>query len=124
MFATEWILTLFTSVVPLEQTGDIFTQFFRESWLFLYKFVVHLLKTHEEMILQKDDITEMMATLKNLKAEESSGLASFPLFRKIFNITSWKDLIHESAQQKLNEKRLKSLMGSYDLETMQFKYSK
>eukprot|EP00826_Nyctotherus_ovalis_P002636 TRINITY_DN10531_c0_g1_i1.p4 TRINITY_DN10531_c0_g1~~TRINITY_DN10531_c0_g1_i1.p4 ORF type:complete len:125 (+),score=44.35 TRINITY_DN10531_c0_g1_i1:2007-2381(+) len=121
MFATEWILTLFTSVVPIEQTGAIFTKFFCESWLFLYKFVIHLLKTHEEAILQKDDITEMMATLKNLKAEENSGLASFPLFRKIFNIISWKDLIHESSQQKLNEKRLKSLMGSYDLETMQFK---
>lgn len=40
MYASEWIFGLFSSVVPLEQMGEFFSQFFSNSWIFFYQLVL------------------------------------------------------------------------------------
>jgi len=123
MFAIEWIFTLFTSVISIEEVDAIFTEFFSKSWSFLYRFIIHLLKSHEEMLLLKDDTTEMVSAIKGFKLENKNEgfLASLPLFRSISKTTTWSDLINRAKKEKIDEKRMRLMIASYDIEDREFK---
>ena len=63
-FAGEWIFGLFASVIPCEQMGDFFDQFFTHKWIFFYKLVLTLLKSHEDRIFQEEDLYDFLRNLK------------------------------------------------------------
>ncbi len=46
MYASEWIFGLFSSVVPLELMGEFYSCFFAQRWIYFYKLVLTILKTH------------------------------------------------------------------------------
>ena len=124
MFATEWIFTLFACVIPIEQIENFFDEFFKEAWVFFYKFIIHLLKTHERTILISDDISEMMSPIKDSKPKSGINkfLSSLPFFSKVFKQSSWKELISSCKEEKINEGYVKELLESYDLENLRFRW--
>jgi len=126
MFATEWIFTLFSCVIPIEQIDVFFDEFFKEGWVFFYRFIMHLLKTHEKTILSSDDISEMMSPIKDStkpKGGINKFLSALPIFNKMFRQTSWSDLVKGCKSVKLNEKYIKELLETYDIENLRFKCS-
>lgn len=123
MFAIEWIFTLFSSIIPIEQIDTIFDEFFKDSWLFLYKFIIHLLRTHEQIILEKDNISEMISPIKDFKPKGvfDKLLSSLPLFNNIFRNSIWENFIKEVKEEKIDKNYLRQLLDSYDIEKMTFK---
>lgn len=125
MFATNWIFTLFASIVPINQMGMIFDEFFRSSWIFVYKLALHLLRSNEKSILATDDISAMISPMKDAKPKSviNGLLSSLPFFNGIFRQASWREVIRESNNEVLDEDHIKALLDSYDLENMRFKYN-
>ena len=109
MFATNWIFTIFSSIIPIEHMDKIFDEFFLNSWIFLYKFIIYLLKVYESDILATNDISEMMIPIKSFKPKGKLNefLASLPFVSKLFQETKWSDFINEAKKEKINEDILK-----------------
>ena len=124
MFGTEWIFTIFSSVIPIEDIGYLLDEFFSESWIYLYKFIIHLLRTHEKTILEKEDISEMLSPIRNFKVKGvfEGFLSAIPFLNSILGSIRWKELIEGANGEVINEKYLKQLLNLYDLENMRFKY--
>jgi len=121
MFATEWIFTLFSSIIPIEEMDTFFEEFFENSWIFFYKFVIHILRKHEEAMLGADNITDMIIPIKESK-QGFKFLNDIPLFKMLFSQNKWIELIEGSKKEKMNETYIKNLYESYDIDNLRFKY--
>jgi hypothetical protein len=60
MYASEWIFGLFSSVVPLEMMGDFYQSFFSQKWIFFYKLVLTILKTHQKELLCEEELYSIL----------------------------------------------------------------
>ena len=67
VFGSNWVVSLLCDVLPLEETGVFFDSFFKESWVFFYKFLLYLVKSHKESILQAKNTALIITLLKNFK---------------------------------------------------------
>lgn len=73
MYASDWIFTLFTNIIPVSQIHHFFDGFFESGWLFFYKFTLTFLKCLENKILEQDDISGILTLIK-LKGVKNENL--------------------------------------------------
>lgn len=66
MFAMDWILGLFASIIPISTMGVFFDNFFKEKWFFFYKVVLVFLKDVQTELLQEEEMCDVLVTLKTL----------------------------------------------------------
>lgn len=66
MFAMDWVLGLFASIIPLEHMGRFYDSFFDEKWTFFYKVVLVFLKDIQAELLQEEEMCDVLFTLKTL----------------------------------------------------------
>lgn len=66
----------------------------------------------------------MISPIKEGKPRGSFNkfLSSLPLFNRIFEESSWVELIRECDHEKLNEQNIRDLLARYDPDNMRFKY--
>lgn len=78
MFATDWVLGLFASIIPLEHMGRFYDNFFKEKWHFFYKIVLVFLKDIQEELLQEEEMCDVLVTLKTLATPLRSDYSPVP----------------------------------------------
>ena len=66
MFAIDWILGLFSSIIPIQHIGKFLDNFFIDKWYFFYKIVIVFLKDIQTELLQEDEMCDVLVTLKTL----------------------------------------------------------
>ena len=67
MYASDWIFSLFCSVLPENQssiTSSFFTQFFEHKWEFFYKLVLSLLEHIQPKLLAAEDMFSILQQIK------------------------------------------------------------
>lgn len=64
IYAGEWIVGLFASVIPTEHMGAFFDKFFEQRWPFFYQLVLTLLKRHEKEIRHEEDMYSLLRQIK------------------------------------------------------------
>jgi hypothetical protein len=72
MYASDWIFSVFTSVLPEEDsevTSAFFSLFFQYKWEFFYKLILTILTHIKDKILANDD---MFAILQQVKIAMSN----------------------------------------------------
>ena len=103
MFATDWIIGLFCSTVPLGKLAHFFDKFFEEGWKYFYKVVIAFLNEIEKELLQEDEMCEILNSLKKnsrkWKGEESTAGSIMKKFMDAFTETSVWDRILRKANQ-------------------------
>ncbi len=57
------------------------------------------------------------------KGSFNKFLSAIPLFNRMFETSSWKELIDDCKNEKLNEKNIKDLLSRYDADNLRFKYT-
>jgi len=60
MFAQEWIVGLFASLIPFESMTIFFDHFFSESWPFFYKLILTILNSSKKEILEEEELDEIL----------------------------------------------------------------
>lgn len=63
MYASDWIFSLFSSVLPetnSKVTASFFTQFFTYKWEFFYKLVLSILSHIEDKLLEAEDMFSIL----------------------------------------------------------------
>ena len=67
MYASDWIFSLFSSVLPETQsevTASFFTQFFKHKWEFFYKLVLSILEHIRPKLLEAEDMFSILQQIK------------------------------------------------------------
>ena len=72
MFATDWILTIFSSLIPLNIHSIFISNFLKEGWIYFYNVVLTFLKEIEEDLLEQNEFGDVLITLKNYATPEKN----------------------------------------------------
>lgn len=67
MYASDWIFSLFTSVLPENVshiTASFFNQFFEHKWEFFYKLVLTILEHVQDKLLEAEDMFSILQEIK------------------------------------------------------------
>jgi hypothetical protein len=67
LYVTDWCMTLFCSMVPIQKLSVFFDNFFQFGWVYFYKVVIHILLQKQNCVLQCNEL----ATILNLIRLES-----------------------------------------------------
>ena len=73
MYASDWIFTLFSNIIPITQMHNFFDSFFEEGWSFFYRFSLTFLKSLMTNLLEADDLSELLSLIK-LKSSKKEKL--------------------------------------------------
>ena len=68
LFATEWLLCLFTCTLPAETTARVWDAYLFEGAKVLVRVSIALLKMHEAALMRCDEVGAFIATLKTAAA--------------------------------------------------------
>jgi len=72
MYASDWIFALFSNVIPTSKMDLFFDGFFKDGWIFFYKFAMTLLRILSPKILAMDDFADIINTIKDPMETKSS----------------------------------------------------
>ena len=89
-------------MVPIDQIDGIFNEFFINSWEFIYKFIIYLLKTNQSIILEEDNSPEMILHIKKFKPKNTL-FSMIPFFNNIFQTSDWNPFIENAKKLILVE---------------------
>jgi len=64
MYASDWVICLFASVIPLSMYADLLDGFLAHGWPFFYTLCLSLLATFKERVLNEDDISGILSHIK------------------------------------------------------------
>ena len=64
MYASDWVICLFASVIPLSLYSDFLDGFLSSGLPFFYTLCVTLLRTFEQRLLTEDDISGILFHIK------------------------------------------------------------
>ena len=78
MFAMDWILGLFSSIIPLKDMSFFYDNFFQEKWLYFYKIVMVYLKDVQAELLQEEEMCDVLFTLKTLATPLRNDYSPMP----------------------------------------------
>ena len=68
----NWVITLFTQVIPLNQVQRFFALFWRDSWLVIYRLILCIFENHKNALCREQDLTSLQLLLKNSFAMRAS----------------------------------------------------
>ena len=116
MFATDWYLTLFTSLVPIQDSAKIIGNFFKQGWVFIYKFLIVLLERLEEKMLAVEDRIDLLSLIKPIELvyNESSGFLKI-MERKKESLT-WRKLTQLARKKNLDMRHINNFLQNYHME--------
>lgn len=70
MFTTEWVLDLFSHIIPLNLYGQFLDNFLELGWKLLYNVIVEILKITQSEILKKLEWDETLVYIRNYVKDE------------------------------------------------------
>ena len=64
MYASDWLFSLFSNIIPLSQYHLFLGCFINEGWNFFYKFSLAYLEAYRDDLLKSSDIQELLDLIK------------------------------------------------------------
>lgn len=106
MYASDWVICLFASLVPLHLYADFLDAFFARGWLYFYTVCLCLLRHFKRRLLEQDEIAGVLYHIKFKSLEkraivfnEATGEVEKPgLLSKLFEYIG-RRLQEESAEE-------------------------
>ena len=75
MYASDWVICLFSSIIPIEQYPDFLDAFMDHGWPYFYGVCMQLLKFLKAKLLEQDEISGILYHIK-FKSPEKRRQAS------------------------------------------------
>jgi hypothetical protein len=116
MFATDWYLTLFTSLVPIENSGKIIGNFFKQGWVFAYKFLIILLERLEDRLLSKVDRIDILGIIKPLELVNNDSNLFLNYLKKKKEQLTWEKLSQTAKKKNLDMRHINNFLQNYHME--------
>lgn len=121
MFATEWCLTLFGSIIPAQEMGIMLDHFFRNGWSFFYKLVLVILRRLQNRIISTQDPVDILYPLKPAQRSQKEWRLFLAVLQQGNEKLNWNKLVDKTSEERIDESYIRQLHRDFDLETAQFK---
>lgn len=109
LLCSDWVMTLFCNMIPIEETHEIFDLFFNEGWVGFYKLALTILNRLYCNAV-KGSPTEFILKIKGSEALQSSDWTFVTqLKRASGEKLTWRKLTKEAKTMKLNESAIDCL---------------
>lgn len=117
MYLTEWVISLFGSLLTVHEMAPLLDQFFSHGWLFFYKLVLLLFAKLQPKLLAKREFVEILKSLKPYKRTQKDikGFVS-----EIQGRLTWTDLIEQALEVRVDPGSIHRLLLHFDVDTAQF----
>lgn len=91
-----------------------FDYFLRDSWVFLYRFSIHLIKLAEKQILAIEEMAEIVSLLKTFKEVKiGEKLGFFQSLTAGYTKLTWEMIIKSSENEKISNELIKEILTKY-----------
>ena len=110
MFATEWIMTLFTSVIPLEQSQRVLNKFFKYGWTFMYKLCLEIITRLKGKLLLARNTAEILNILKPDRNSIKQWNSFVKSMKRSRENTSWKKITSGASKLDVHERFLNCML--------------
>lgn len=133
MFCSEWILSLFTNVIPVYIMvivnkipsesifcfikGIFFDKIFEEEWSFFYKMVLAFVSSLQRKLYPLDDFSSVLTLLKS-QNHVTKCSAKGGGFR-----VNWMSIYEKAVSIQINSKVVCRLHSNFDLDSQRFRTS-
>jgi Rab-GTPase-TBC domain len=115
MFATDWYLTLFTSLVPIQVSGKTIGYFIKFGWVFLYKLCITILERLESKLLACDRIS-MLGIIKPMELVNNDWDKFLMSLQKKKEKLTWEKLLTVSAKKNIDPRHIDTFLRTYNQE--------
>jgi len=116
MYSTEWILTLFGSVIPIELMGEFYDNLLKYEWPFFYKLVLALISNFKTAILKETDFTGILSILKS-----QNNITKKTITNPHTIVADWHKLFSVAVNSNnVDSKFVYKMHSNYDADKQQF----
>ena len=116
MFATDWCLTLFGSLVPVQDMGQFLGRFLGDGWAFFYKVVVEILRRLEERLLKCRDVADILTPLKPVHRSQKHWREFLVLLEQGSEQLDWQQIFQQSEILQLDSASIGQLLTSFGVD--------
>ncbi|CAG9333113.1 unnamed protein product [Blepharisma stoltei] len=113
MIMIEWCLTLFTSVIPLDDTIWFFNKFIKHRWVFFYKVFLEVLERLEEKIIRCNSAAAILKIIQKRRNTRQIWDEFLSEMEKPREKLTWEKLIKHAKEKTINEVCIKYLLGQF-----------
>ena len=116
MFSTDWLLTIFTSLVPIQFSHKILGKFINFGWIFIYKFLLTILERLEKKLLAIDDRLDMLRLIKPLELVNNDWNNFLLSLQNKREALTWEKLASIAGKKQIDERIVNNFFQNYKLE--------
>lgn len=116
LFATDWFLTLFTSLIPIQYSDKLIGNFFKFGWIFIYKLLICILERLENKLLAKNDRLDMLSIIKPMELVNNDWESFLISLQRKRETITWPKLIKSAVRKNINARLVDKLLSSYRME--------
>jgi hypothetical protein len=120
LFITDWCLTLFGSLVPLQDMGELLSQFLAQGWSFFYKVVLVILNRLQSHLLQSTDVSDILSSLRPPNKSQRHWRDFVSHLEHGRESLSWGRLFREADGMAIDEDYIHKLHFGFRLDTSRF----
>lgn len=120
MFVTDWCLTLFGSLVPVQEMGQFIGRFLCDGWVFFYKVVVEILKRLESRLLSCRDVSEILTPLKPVHRSQKHWHEFVSLLERGKEQLNWRQVFEQAESVEIDGDSVGRLLASFSVERAVF----
>lgn len=102
MFVTDWCITIFTNVIPIDKVSRFFSCFLEEGWAFFYKLTLEILDRLKKKCLKVDDRLEILSILKPFQLYADPHSRFLESLTQGFERKNWSTIIKSAKKRKLS----------------------
>jgi hypothetical protein len=115
-FASDWYLTLFTSLIPIQSSFKLFSYFFKYGWVFIYKLLLTILERLEKKILELEDGIFILGIIKPLELVNNESNGFLMSLQKKRETLTWDKLMVSAKKKSLEMRHVNNFLQNYNME--------
>jgi hypothetical protein len=119
MFAMNWCLSLFGSIIPVAELVDIIDKFFQQGWMIFYKIVLVILSSLEGKLMDSSETVEILSPLKPTHHSQLS-CRHFVQSLQIGRDLNWRELVTQALKVELDAQYINFLHMNFNMDTGRF----
>jgi hypothetical protein len=117
MYLTEWVISLFGSLLTVHDMGYLLDQFFAQGWLFFYKLVLLILLKLQPKLLASEEFVDILKSLKPIKRTQKD-ISQF--VSSMQGRLTWQGLIAQALEVRIDSAYIHCLLLNFNVDTEQF----
>lgn len=101
MFVTDWCITIFTNVIPVNKISKFFSYFIEGGWDYFYRLAIEIIYRLKKKCLKFNDRLEILNILKPFQLYADPSKRFLESLTQSFERKNWTTILKSAKKRKL-----------------------